>query len=67
MLLYSCYKNPQEEGVAQDANVTNIDLYDFRITSTRGAITPDDFFPEISEETQHEIDEGIHWKQETIH
>lgn len=49
-----------------DMQKINFDLYNFHITSTRGAMADEEEGLLYTEELQREIDEGIHWRQETI-
>lgn len=48
-----------------DIDVSNFDLYNFNITSTRAAMFEEEGLIQ-NEELQREIDEGINWRQETI-
>lgn len=50
-------------------SAADLQYYNFRITSTRGALAEDEDFimmHEINEELEREIEEGINWKKESV-
>lgn len=55
-----------DQDITPEMQSLNFDLYNFRITATRSVIEEDDFFIP-NDDLQKEVDEGIHWQQETIH
>lgn len=47
-----------------DMNLKDLQLYDFRITSTRGMISENSELED--EELEKEVEEGINWHLETV-
>lgn len=46
-----------------EINKVDLQLYNFRITSTRAATTEEEI---LNEELEREIEEGVNWQQETV-
>lgn len=53
-----------DENISDEVTVQDLQLYNFRITSTRGIV---DEFEEVDDENVlREVEEGINWQQETV-
>ena len=53
-----------DESQSTEMEMKDLQLYNFRITSTRGLMRDDDDVE--NEDLEKEIEEGINWKQETV-
>jgi hypothetical protein len=58
------FKKMVQDGELSDMSLKDLQLYDFRITSTRGMLDDGELIHD--EALEKEVEEGISWRNETV-